>query len=298
MPTDPGTDPLASVDPTQLVLRRDTVAWPLRNFTVHPMGAYGAVRKSPADGHCADKPSRGGGVPTSGYPCKHYGADLSAPQGTPVYAPHDGWILASVVADKGLNPPFVGYEPGVVLIAHDDVGDSLWERLQAKWADQFKYGPTFIKPNAMAARYSLLGHVEPIYQRKLPDDVLNIDGNHWRVLKDGTAIMLDNADALVRGREKLQEGGAVDPVIPAFQSRYVYAGDPIGFVSAANHVHWELRASPLADHSGRIDPIDVWRTTYNLELPADAKVARASGGGAGWLIALAMLASGKKKRRR
>lgn len=288
-------------DPAQLNLRRDAVAWPLREFTVHPMGAFGAVRKSPADGFCSPKPSRGGGVPESGYPCKHYGADLSAPQGTPVYAPHDGWILASVIAAKNLNPPFVGYEPGVVLLAHDDVGDSLWDRLHVTIADQFKYGPRFTNPNAMAARYSLLGHIEPLYQRKLPDDVYKVDGNHWRVLKDGTAIMLDNADALERGRDELKEGGAVQPTTPSLQTRYVHAGDPIGFVSHANHVHWEIRISPLAGHDGRQDPIEMWRKVYGLELPGDSKVAtvRSSGGnGAALLLGLALLASGKKKRRR
>jgi hypothetical protein len=289
---------LDPIDPTQLVLRRDTVAWPLRTFTVHPMGAFGAVRKSPADGACAPKPSRGGGVPESGYPCKHYGADLSAPQGSPVYAPHDGWLLASVVADKQLNPPFVGYEPGVVLIAHDDVGDSLWDRLFVSWRDQFRYGPTFLRPNAMSARYSLLGHIEPIYQRTLPDDVYNPHEDHWRVLKDGTAIMLDNANALVRGRDRLREGGAVEPEQPSFQSRYVYAGDPIGFVSDRGHIHWEIRIAPLADHSGRQDPIDIWRTVYGMQFPADAKVATSSGGGGVALLALLALASGKKKRRR
>jgi hypothetical protein len=209
-------------------------------------------------------------------------------------------LLASIVAAKQLNAPFVGYEPGVVLLAHDDVGDSLWDRLFVTWRDQFKYGPTFLQPNAMSARYSLLGHIEPIYQRALPDDVLNVDGPHWRVLKDGTAIMLDNAEALVRSRDKLQADGAVDPAVPSLQTRYVYAGDPIGFVSDKNHIHWEIRTSPLAGHDGRQDPIDIWRTYYGMQLPKDAKVAtvRSGGSGAALLFGLALLASGKKKRRR
>lgn len=302
--------------------RRDIVAWPLREFRVVPMGAYGAVRRSSSDGWCPLKGGRSKDPDAASeaklreqdYPCKHYGVDLSAPKGAPVYAPHDGWILYAGVATKA---PFVGYGPGVVLLAHHDVQDSLWER-GWQWATGKLIDIFDFPEGQVATRYSLLGHIEPLpyppgtnptevlpieldlpggnVPIPLPDDVFQSTGKgntHWRPLKDGTVVMMTEADAVTKDRPR----------------RYVKAGDLIGHVSSANHVHWEIRTAPLAGREGRVDPLAIWQQAYGQSLPVGADVSApetepapderpAGGSGGGVLLLLAALLFGSRRKRR
>jgi len=314
----------------QRTLRSNVVDWPLHAFRVLPMGAYGAVRSSPENGWCPYKnnrkkdpdPDKERALRAADYPCKHYGVDLSAPKGTPVYAPHDGWILYAGVATSA---PFVGYGPGVVLLAHHDVGDSVWER---GW--QWATGPALdifdFPEGQVATRYSLLGHIVPLpyppgearptevlpIELDLPEEKIPVPlppdifksteaskdprSDHWRPLKDGTVVMMTAADAVTQTEEKKVK-------------RYVHAGDLLGHVSDANHVHWEIRSAPLAGREGRIDPIAVWQQAYGAALPAGADVSepdteatpvaeRPASGGGGILLLLAAFIFGRKKQSR
>jgi murein DD-endopeptidase MepM/ murein hydrolase activator NlpD len=321
----------------QRTLRRDVVDWPLHEFRVLPMGAHGAVRKSAADGWCPYKsgrkkdpdPAVEAKLREADYPCTHYGADLSAPKGTRVYAPHDGWILYAGVATRA---PFVGYDPGVILIAHHDVQDSVWER-GWKWATGRLIDIFSFPEGQVATRYSLLGHVVPLRmppgeidpaevspvplemdltaeeQTPIPlpldiDDTKRSGGkpdtDHWKTLADGTIVMMTSADAVKQNDKKQIK-------------RWVNAGDHIGYVSATNHVHWELRTSPLAGIEGRVDPIGVWQAAYGAALPPGTDVSApdvegapvapddrssSGGGGMGALLLFAAIAlggSGKKR---
>lgn len=308
----PGTE-----SPVNFVPRPRSAVWPIETFRVGPMGAFGAWRRKPSDGHC---PRRGGRARASNaqlemianaldYPCQHFGVDLSAPKGTPVYAPHDGYILYAGPAGRA---PFKGYEPDVVLLAHADYKEpSLWERMRAPLWD-------IGDPDPVSARYSLLGHVtlkneitdwwpdrvidlgprrkdEPFIA--LPDDVYKASsaskksGGPWVKLADGTVVMTTSADAVASTWRGNNSNG-----------RWVRAGDLLGVVSGANHVHWEIRTSPLAGTSGRIDPVEIWETHYGRRVPDTSEVAPAappppsSGGGAFWLLALLALSGGKRKR--
>jgi len=290
-------------------LRRDVVAWPLAGFNVGPMGAHGAWRGKPSDGWC---PYRNGRkkealpeieavVRPGDYPCKHYGADLQAPEGSKVYAPHDGWILYSGPATER---PFVGYGPGAILIAHADISDSLWGRLYEYATRPLISNWTDFPEGQVATRYSLLGHVVPVGAADRADNEPHVplaadvlastktkpDPDHWRKLKDGSIVMMTDATAV-----KENASGLV--------RRWVNAGDHIGYVSNANHVHWEIRTAPLAGKDGRLDPIDMWQRFYEKPLPTGstldepARTQPSSGGGAGILLLLAAVAFGKKRKR-
>lgn len=300
----------------QLDLRRNVVAWPLDEFHVYPKGAHGAWRSTPAEGWCPyrnnRKPSPDASVeamirPTD-YPCQHYGADLSAPQGRKVYAPHDGWMLYAGPADRA---PFVGYGPGAILIAHNDTGDSAWER-GWKWAtgpliDMFDF-----PEGQVAARYSLIGHVMPVGMAErnpleldlpggdvapvpLPKDLWptrSKSGDHWRTLKDGTVVMMTGADAVTQNNMGVLK-------------RWVSAGDHIGYVSDKNHIHWEIRTAPLVGKEGRGDPVATWMQYYGKDVPIGSGIDEPPPpppevqrrGNAGALLLLAALALGSKKKR-
>ncbi len=276
------------LEKAQLSLRDNKAQWPLDPFTVAGMGRYGAVRKSADDGHCPDKP--GATSPGSGYPCTHHGVDLSPVPGfvqSTVKAPHDGWILAKI-SGASLPAPFVGYEPGVVLLAHDDVSDDWWTRfkrqinrpLVADWIE-----------TVQSARYSLLGHLALTGpDLPMPTEVWDADDGHlWRKVDDKTT---GKGQSLVM----------LSPMLAKLPKRYVYMGEELGNISQpANHVHWELRTSPLADATGRIDPIATFTQYYGLAGPAGSTVPTPSGGGGGAALLLLLLAaagSGKKRGQR
>jgi murein DD-endopeptidase MepM/ murein hydrolase activator NlpD len=268
----------------QLSLRRNVAAYPLENFSVLRYGAYGAVRHSASEGACGPKPGEPmnpgsadeeARIRAARYPCTHYGVDLSAPQGTRVVAPHDGWVLYWGPAN---DAPFVGYSPWVILIAHDDVRDPLWDRIK-KQANE----PLIANwhPTAQSARYSLIGHLAPMpgVSPRIPmsDFMFKTDDKkRWRRLKDGTIVM----------------------TFEPHPDRYIYTGDDIGTVSDRNHVHWEIRTSPLAGKSGRIDPMELWRTSYKVPTPDGVVLPPPpkEGGGIGMLLLALALGSSTKKR--
>lgn len=76
--------------------------WPTGSFTLHRTGCYGCQRFSSSDGACG----------VHGYPCVHWGMDLFATD-PHVYAPEGGQVVA--VSD-GKSAPWVGYNPGIVVI--------------------------------------------------------------------------------------------------------------------------------------------------------------------------------------
>lgn len=287
-------------------LRKDVVEWPLRSFKIHPMGAHGAWRGSPKDGWCPyrggrkknDDPAIEAQLRAGDYPCKHYGADLSAPKGTPVYAPHDGWILYSGPATA---PPFVGYQPGAVLLAHHDTQDSVWQRIK-RTVTQPLVNIWGLDEGTVALRYSLIGHVTQerpdlpidvgVPKFDLAADVWDSTSSkpnkaHWRKADDGTIVMMSGAD----GHDN---------------KRWVNAGDQIGYVGL-DHIHWEIRNAPLAGKSGRFDPIATWQQFYAKPLPdgteptppdVTAQPEPARGGGILALLGLLLLSDNRKKRRR
>lgn len=248
---------------------------PAGRFAIPRTGHYGDVRRSPKDGGCG----------THGYPCMHRGVDLAAPASTEVVAPHDGWILAAVMAPKGqpLPAPFVGYEPGVVLIAHDDIAaESWWRRHGGLGKNIVQWIKDLGTDGPQSARYSLLGHVVTPLQIELDSRVWKPeDRSSWREASDGTlvAVFKPHGD-----RATVADGG-----------KYVHAGDVVGYVSpTARHVHWELRIRPLAEGAQRIDPFAAFAQLYGLAVPASAG---SSSGDCGMLLLLAALAYASGKRR-
>jgi murein DD-endopeptidase MepM/ murein hydrolase activator NlpD len=276
-------------------LRTNHAVWPVSEFRVGKFGAFGAIRTKPSEGLCGPKP----GEPTplsleeekrieaARYPCKHYGADLQATEGTPVVVPHDGYLLYLGPADK---PPFVGYGPGVALIANADIASNMWRRVW-KWATGPLVDIFDLPEEARAGSYTLLGHIDvrPGPTVELPGDIWNSiadrpNTDHWRRLKQDPShiVMMSDADAVN------------DP------KRRVFAGQKLGWVSnKTGHVHWEMRKAPIAEKSQRFDPIETWRQVYGLALPQGSRVAQpASGGGGGAWLLLAALLMGKRKRKR
>jgi len=269
----------------QLSLRRNVAAYPLEHFTVRSGGAYDAKRSSPSDGRCGPHPDQPMTFHDAAderawiakrYPCTHKGVDLAAPAGTRVVAPHDGWVLYWGPAN---DAPFVGYGPWVILIAHDDIRDSLWDRFR-KQANAPLVSDWF--PTAQSARYSLIAHLAAppgsgAARIPMSDNMFKPrDKKLWRHLPDGTQIMTFEPHA----------------------DRYIYTGDDIGTVSTANHVHWELRNAPLAGKSGRLDAMNVWRTFYKVATPEGVALPPPpkEGGGLGMLLLALALGSSTKKR--
>lgn len=79
--------------------------YPTGAFTVGRTGCYGCARFTSADGACG----------VAGYPCKHWGMDLFG-KTREVVAPDSGTVAA---IGNGSSAPWVGYGPGVVVIAGD-----------------------------------------------------------------------------------------------------------------------------------------------------------------------------------
>lgn len=276
--------------------------WPLEAFRVNEFGKYGARRFHADQGACGK----------SGYPCTHWGADLSAPEGSIVRVPLTGYVLYHGPADK---PPFIGYGPYVALIAHADTETPLTSRI---W--QWATGPLVdifdLPEGAVSTRYSLIGHLAPpvedwekiveairdvpqlgqgpiVKQYPLVGDIWDAskkkpNPDHWRAMKNqpSTVVMYTDADG-------------------AKSNRLVYAGQVLGEVSSKNHVHWEIRTSPIAPYASgnwTLDPIDVMSQGYGLGLPSGVP-ARGSappvrGGGGGFALLLAAMLFGKSKRGR
>jgi len=229
---------------------------PVTPISFLPGGAYAAVRSSPADGSCA----------SHGYPCTHPGVDLIAPRGTAVAAPHDGWVLVSQATN---DPPFKGYGPAVVLLAHDD-GNT--QQIK-KWLPADLIGEKFY-----TYRYSLLAHLDPATLRfaapwsRAQGLTDTDDKKRYHVLGDGTA-------ARIREWPKW--------------AQFVKAGEYLGSIGDAGHVHWEIRTRPLREQGGLKDLEDPigWLKRYDPSIPWDTTTASpitplSKGGGIGTLIVL------------
>lgn len=87
-----------------------------------PHGAFGAVRKSAADGACGWR-----GI----YPCTHNGVDLAAKKGTPVYAPERMRVL--LAATDNVTPGLRGFGPGAVRAVGVSGAVHVLGHLDPKW---------------------------------------------------------------------------------------------------------------------------------------------------------------------
>lgn len=247
----------------------------------------------------------------------HPGVDLVGAEGQQVFAPHDGWILYSgkVKLESRRWPAlFAGYEPNVVLLAHDDVRSSALRRLAAKTTPGW-WPIGNITATDQAAAYSLLAHLGSVTVAR------ELDSRLEEVL-DSRAPVSSSSN----WRETEYEHGHVGHVMTFQpgdgrslaindprnqQARYVKKGTPLGNIGSARHVHWELRTSPFGtlaadprhapEQNQRIDPL-LWLHDYkgatgapeieeNAELPA-----RRNGGGI--LLLLLLLAAASDRRRR
>jgi murein DD-endopeptidase MepM/ murein hydrolase activator NlpD len=232
-------------------------------------GAYGFVRTSTSEGACG----------IHGYPCTHRGVDLVAPKGTLVAAPHDGWVIVSQATN---DPPFAGYGPAVVLLAHDDgTNKPLAERL----IDVDSLG----KANYVSLRYSLLAHLDPSSLRySLP----------WK-----QAVGLLDTDDAQRWKHMPNEDGIARVSDWPAWAQYVKAGEHLGRIGDAGHVHWEIRTAPIPprgpstvqtaqpDLADVVDPIG-WLHFYDPSVPWDTAMASpmAKGSGIGLVeIALGLI---------
>jgi murein DD-endopeptidase MepM/ murein hydrolase activator NlpD len=316
---------LAGVDPkdlpvwirNQVDLRSNVAQWPLRRFNVNKYGAYGVTRSTPQNGACGpktgepswidnpttpDEQAEAKDIKAKRWPCKHWGADLSAPEWSKVYAPKDGWILYDGPAS---DAPFRGYGPWVTLIAHRDAGDSMWQR-GWKWATGPLMDALDFPEGLVSSSYSLIGHMAVpagtgLVRIPLPGDFWgSISGkaDRWSKLKYGGRGMMTDSDAHDDSTNYQHWEGANRP-------RRVFAGEQIGTVSRANHIHWEVRNAPVASGgpptltlAGRYDPIDYFKQNYKLMLPAGVTVATPTNGGGGILLLLALLFLSEKRGRR
>lgn len=245
----------------------------------------------------------------------HPGVDLLGRKPTAVVAPHDGWILFSGAAGK--NAPWVGYGPGVVLIANDDSSDGWWRNLGASilpswipawmWAhgDAGDVGDT-----AQAATYTLLAHLDPSnlsFDRPMDSRVAEVWGRHdvkshnWREVPgyhddpDRPGKMAPQHVMTFQPGKGRNEAWT-DPSNPEY--RYVKKGQIVGFTGNEGHTHWEERVSPLGTHaSGQtIDPwawLAQYRGRVNMPTISENQTPEpnaGAGGGMGWLLLAALAA--------
>jgi len=185
---------------------------PILPIKITPHGRYGQERTDASDGACG----------IHGYPCTHWGVDLAGSIGDDVVAPCDAWVIASVgsVAGNPLPRPWRGYDPSIVLLAHDD-GDA--------------------GEGVISYRYSLLAHLEPTSLRYsiVPDDdfLSSQSGDDYKIIADGT-----------KAARQLRAGA--DAIV------HVAEGEFLGQIGAARHTHWEVRISPLGSGAnGTMDPL-------------------------------------------
>lgn len=179
---------------------------PINPVVVTPHGGYGYERSDASEGACG----------VHDYPCTHWGLDCAGSVGDTVVAPCDAWVLASFATN---TPPFTGYGPSVVLLAHDDGDD---------------------RRGVLSFRYSLLAHLEPRSLRYSIDPDRDFLASHasanYDILADGTYAA-----------KRLKAGSTMV---------HVSEGEELGYIGAAHHVHWEVRISPLGSGGvGTMDPL-------------------------------------------
>lgn len=254
--------------------------------TVKGAGEWDAVRTT--KGGC------GVGTP----PCQHFGFDAIGKGGTSVAAPDNGWVL---VSQPVTGYPFAGYDPAVVLLAHDDRDRS----------------------DHVSTRYTLLGHLTADSLRyRIPwskamgfveasaiDDKRRAE-HGWLMLDDGSVVK--TKPGLV--------GAGPDAIVemPSW-APYVKEGETLGTTAPGyDHTHWEVRIQPLAGPKvtapdgtsvfGRIDPVGWlkvvdpgggWQLLSPSHVPPAAPPKKKDDG-LGWLVVggLVLLALDDDKRRR
>jgi hypothetical protein len=247
----------------------------------------------------------------------HPGVDLLGKKGQQVTAPHDGWILYSgkvKAASRRFPGMFVGYEPNVVLLAHDDVRSSAWKRLAAATTPSW-YPFGHITATDQAGAYSLIAHLGTVmFSRDLDsrleeviDSRAELDTANWR----SSEYFHGHTGHIMT----FQPGHGRALALNDFtnqQARYVLKGTPLGNIGDAGHVHWEIRTSPfgtLASATGRpfeqnqrLDPM-LWLRDYKGPLGApdieeNAEPSERGGDSGGlWLLLLIALASSDRRRR-
>jgi hypothetical protein len=95
-------------------------------YRTTPHGGFGVVRKSAADGACGWR-----GI----YPCTHFGVDLAAKKGTPVYAPERMRVL--LAAGDNTTPGLRGFGPGAVKAVGASGAVHTLGHLDPKWWSEY-----------------------------------------------------------------------------------------------------------------------------------------------------------------
>lgn len=154
-----------------------------------------------------DQGSSGAGT----YPSTHYGVDLVGHEGDPVAAPEDGTIVA-VMANA----------PG------DDV---------QPWRG---YGPALVMLKGASGRFHLLAHLDPADVKR-----------RWGVFADRDEVdpAKDVATSakfvnVIVARET-NHGTSDNKSAGSQEAPTVTAGQTVGVIGTAGHVHWEVRKSKL-----------------------------------------------------
>ncbi len=261
---------------------------PVTPANISPHGAYDEVRSDASEGACG----------ISGYPCVHPGVDLMVPKGTPVAAPHDGWVMVSKATNK---PPFTGYGPAVVLLAHDDSPDSASTDI---WRTS---GGLRSGAKREAFHYSLLAHLDP-HTLTYDQDMIDAEGDQ------SNYVVYD-----VPHTSQGSNGWIATKSLTSKLPHYAKEGEVLGYIGDAGHVHWEIRTMPFGTHSvndATVNPSD-WLAAYpgnkltdwsvtTLDVDASKNPdppSSSSSSGRGWLFALGAagalwLLSKRRPRRR
>lgn len=235
---------------------------PVTPVRIPRTGAFGAERNSPEDGACG----------VSKYPCQHPGTDLSAPKGTVVSAPANGWVLVSQAVN---GPPFSGYGPAVVLLAHDD----------AKHEDHG--GPGGGPYGTWSMRYSLLAHLDGDNLRyHLPwSQAQGITDSLKAPLR--SELGTDEDIAAKTAKWAKTDDGAIHRVKPwPAWAQYVKEGEWLGTV-AKDHTHWEIRTTPMGGPGNRIDPegwLRFFDPSVDWSTATASPIRKAKGGGGGAVL--------------
>lgn len=288
---------------------RDSGDAPVQPIRIAPHSAYGDARECPPDAEKA------GTCRSTKF---HPGIDLVGNEGQQVFAPSDGWILYSGKV-KRAHPRFpnlfAGYDPNVVLLAHDDVSSSAFRRLAAKLTPSW-WPIGHITATDQSAVYSLMAHLGTVaFTREFDsrvqevfDSRADIHTDNWRSSEyfhghPGHVMTFQPGD----GRALAIADAANQ------QARYVKKGTPLGNIGSARHVHWEIRTTPLGTLAGkdghpleqnqRLDPMlwlhDIKGDTAAPDVELDAELpARKESGGGGLLLLLLLLAAASDNRRR
>lgn len=242
-------------DPYRLAFPDALARPPVTPISFVPEGGYLAVRHDASEGACGIHP----------YPCTHPGIDLIAPKGAAVAAPHAGWVLVSQPTN---SPPFAGYGPAVVLLAHDD-------GRHVPFTD-----PHLADATVESYRYTLLAHLDP--------DTLRFSAPWSR------AQGLTDTDDSARYR-KLSDGTVARIAKWPSWAQHVEAGEFLGNIGDAGHVHWEIRTSPMREdgNASLIDPL-AWLHYYDPSTPWESAkaspISPAASSGGGSLVKLALVA--------